>query len=404
MDVSSNSLVIPSSISLHTGLGSGHGSLDCNNAADGGKSPIFQEKFVFTLIEGLREINVAVWNSNTLSSDDFIGGGKILLHKVISQGYDDSSWPLLTKSGKNAGERHVVGVAGPRDFGGRGGFREPRGAFGVREEDGLSVEGEGEAVDGVVPGGGFLGADEDGVIVVENGDGLDPRKVSVHFGVSSSDEVGVDVEIRVCYEAKVSVFLAVEVKVEGVGHSGEGEGVCGLGEGLGGLGDGEGVCGLGEGVGGLGEGEGVCGLGEGVCGLGDGEGVCGLGEGVGGLGDGVGEGVCGLGEGVGGLGEGVCGLGEGAGGLGEGVCGLGDGGGEGVGGLGVGEGEDDGGFGGLLAFPSDLGGGVESAGGGAGPSTQIGLQDLHSVMQPLGQNLGQTWGRFLHCLISSSVQ
>lgn len=38
------------------------------------------------------------------------------------------------------------------------------------------------------------------------------------------------------------------------------------------------------------------------------------------------------------------------------------------------------------------------------PSTQMGLQERHSVMQPLGQNLGQTWGRFLHCLISSSEQ
>ncbi|KAL8143777.1 hypothetical protein V2J09_016809 [Rumex salicifolius] len=43
---------------------------------DGGKNPKFQEKFLFTLIEGLREINVVVWNSNTLSSDDFIGSGK----------------------------------------------------------------------------------------------------------------------------------------------------------------------------------------------------------------------------------------------------------------------------------------------------------------------------------------
>ena len=43
---------------------------------DGHKTPIFQEKFVFTLIEGLREINVAVWNSNTLTVDDFIGSGK----------------------------------------------------------------------------------------------------------------------------------------------------------------------------------------------------------------------------------------------------------------------------------------------------------------------------------------
>lgn len=43
---------------------------------DGGKNPIFQEKFVFTLIEGLKEMNAVVWNSNTLSFDDFIGSGK----------------------------------------------------------------------------------------------------------------------------------------------------------------------------------------------------------------------------------------------------------------------------------------------------------------------------------------
>ncbi|PWA34444.1 hypothetical protein CTI12_AA619050 [Artemisia annua] len=29
-----------------------------------------------SLIEGLRELNIIVWNSNTLSHDDFIGSGK----------------------------------------------------------------------------------------------------------------------------------------------------------------------------------------------------------------------------------------------------------------------------------------------------------------------------------------
>ena len=43
---------------------------------DGGKNPSFQEKFICTLIEGLRELNVIVWNSNTLAADDFIGSGK----------------------------------------------------------------------------------------------------------------------------------------------------------------------------------------------------------------------------------------------------------------------------------------------------------------------------------------
>lgn len=43
---------------------------------DGGKYPVFQEKFVVPLIEGLRELTVVVWNSNTLKVDDFIGTGK----------------------------------------------------------------------------------------------------------------------------------------------------------------------------------------------------------------------------------------------------------------------------------------------------------------------------------------
>lgn len=41
--------------------------------ADGGKNPSFNEKFVIPLIEGLREINATVWNSNSLTYDDFIG-------------------------------------------------------------------------------------------------------------------------------------------------------------------------------------------------------------------------------------------------------------------------------------------------------------------------------------------
>ncbi|KAK7253200.1 hypothetical protein RIF29_37726 [Crotalaria pallida] len=75
---------------------------------DGGKNPVFQEKFVFALIEGLRELNVVVWNSNTLTFDDFIGTGKVQLHKVLSQGYDDSAWPLQTKTGRYAGEVKLI--------------------------------------------------------------------------------------------------------------------------------------------------------------------------------------------------------------------------------------------------------------------------------------------------------
>ncbi|XP_039001811.1 splicing factor 3A subunit 2-like isoform X2 [Hibiscus syriacus] len=75
---------------------------------DGGKAPVFQERFTFTLIEGLREINVVVWNSNTLTFDDFIGSGKVQLNKVLSQGFDDAPWPLQTKTGRYAGEVRLI--------------------------------------------------------------------------------------------------------------------------------------------------------------------------------------------------------------------------------------------------------------------------------------------------------
>ncbi|KAI7735838.1 hypothetical protein M8C21_009753 [Ambrosia artemisiifolia] len=75
---------------------------------DGGKNPTFQEKFVFTLIEGLRELNVSVWNSNTVTHDDFIGSGRIPLAKALSQGFDDSCWPLQSKTGRHAGEVRII--------------------------------------------------------------------------------------------------------------------------------------------------------------------------------------------------------------------------------------------------------------------------------------------------------
>ncbi|PWA39542.1 elicitor-responsive protein 3 [Artemisia annua] len=75
---------------------------------DGDKNPIFQERFVFRLMEGLRELNIDVWNSNTLSRDDFIGSGRVQLAKVLSCGYDDGSWPLQTKTGRYAGEVQLI--------------------------------------------------------------------------------------------------------------------------------------------------------------------------------------------------------------------------------------------------------------------------------------------------------
>ncbi|KAI3769913.1 hypothetical protein L6452_01027 [Arctium lappa] len=75
---------------------------------DGGKNPTFQEKFVYSLVEGLRDLNITVWNSNTLTHDDLIGNGRVPLTKALSQGFDDSSWPLQSKTGRHAGEVRLI--------------------------------------------------------------------------------------------------------------------------------------------------------------------------------------------------------------------------------------------------------------------------------------------------------
>ncbi|XP_019051957.1 PREDICTED: adhesive plaque matrix protein-like [Nelumbo nucifera] len=75
---------------------------------DGGKNPTFQEKFIFTLIEGLRELNVMVWNSNTLTTDDFIGQARIQLQKVLSQGFDDTTCSIQSRHGRYSGEIRLI--------------------------------------------------------------------------------------------------------------------------------------------------------------------------------------------------------------------------------------------------------------------------------------------------------
>lgn len=70
-------------------------------------------------------------------------------------------------------------------------------AFSFTEGDWLAVEGEGKAVDGVVPCSSFLCADEELVFSVEDGDGLDPSEVAFPVGISLADEVGIDVKVGV---------------------------------------------------------------------------------------------------------------------------------------------------------------------------------------------------------------
>ncbi|KAJ4828974.1 hypothetical protein Tsubulata_036934 [Turnera subulata] len=75
---------------------------------DGGQNPSFQEKFCFTLIEGLKDLNIVVWNYHTIVPDEHIGTGRIQLYKVLTEGYDDSCWPLQSKKGRHAGDVRVI--------------------------------------------------------------------------------------------------------------------------------------------------------------------------------------------------------------------------------------------------------------------------------------------------------
>ncbi|KAG2704576.1 hypothetical protein I3760_05G009400 [Carya illinoinensis] len=75
---------------------------------DGHTDPVFQEKFSFLLIEGLRELTCEVWNSNTIKRNTFIGSGKALLQSVLSSGYDDSVWPLQDKNGRCVGQVRLI--------------------------------------------------------------------------------------------------------------------------------------------------------------------------------------------------------------------------------------------------------------------------------------------------------
>ncbi|PON84340.1 hypothetical protein TorRG33x02_199050 [Trema orientale] len=90
--------------------------------------------------------------------------------------------------------------------------RFPCRAFAGGEEDGLPVEGKGEAVNSTVPFGSFLGANVELVVVEEDPYGLDPSEVSCHVRVSFSDEVAIDVEVAIRDKAEIAVFLAMEVK------------------------------------------------------------------------------------------------------------------------------------------------------------------------------------------------
>ncbi|KAL3688158.1 hypothetical protein R1sor_014467 [Riccia sorocarpa] len=75
---------------------------------DGGRNPMFNEKFQISLIEGLRELTVQVWESNSVALDKHIGTAKVILERVLSTGYDTTPWNLTGRSARSAGEVNLI--------------------------------------------------------------------------------------------------------------------------------------------------------------------------------------------------------------------------------------------------------------------------------------------------------
>jgi len=75
---------------------------------DGGTAPTWNERFTFTLTNDETEIDVRIWNSNTLKSDSQIGSAKIELDKVFKEEYDDVEVLVYDWKGRQAGVLNIV--------------------------------------------------------------------------------------------------------------------------------------------------------------------------------------------------------------------------------------------------------------------------------------------------------
>ncbi|KNE58026.1 hypothetical protein AMAG_04852 [Allomyces macrogynus ATCC 38327] len=75
--------------------------------ASGGRNPTWNTTLVFNIFEGARALRVEAWDEDA-TSDDLIGMTTIDLSRAFATGVDDQWFPLFTKSGKPAGEVHLV--------------------------------------------------------------------------------------------------------------------------------------------------------------------------------------------------------------------------------------------------------------------------------------------------------
>lgn len=111
---------------------------------------------------------------------------------------------------------NMVSWAGPCDGDKRSSFGLPLESFRLFEEYRLIVKGKCKTVLGIIPCGSLLGANEEAMAVKQDSHGLDPGEVPSHVFISLANEVCIDVKVRVCHEAKVSVLLTMEVECDTV--------------------------------------------------------------------------------------------------------------------------------------------------------------------------------------------
>ncbi|CAI5974257.1 unnamed protein product [Closterium sp. NIES-65] len=71
---------------------------------DGGTNPAFNATFTLSLLPGLNELCIVIWNENVLR-DNVIGSCRIALDRVLATGFEDGYFPVYNKRQQQAGSR-----------------------------------------------------------------------------------------------------------------------------------------------------------------------------------------------------------------------------------------------------------------------------------------------------------
>ncbi|CAI5972847.1 unnamed protein product [Closterium sp. NIES-64] len=74
---------------------------------DGGTNPAFNATFTLSLLPGLNELCIVIWNENVLR-DNVIGSCRIALDRVLATGFEDGYFPVYNKRQHQHGSLRVV--------------------------------------------------------------------------------------------------------------------------------------------------------------------------------------------------------------------------------------------------------------------------------------------------------